>query len=172
MTTEPGTRPEWFAEPLPRKRDRVPPSLMKPGHMEQAKKLYLTELWWHGDEELAAKRIGRSRKTIYWYKGEFPEFDIEVNQALEFHRRIARGELVALLPKAMARFKENLEQTDDRRMANQNAIIVLKDQKVLGVESAAREEARPPGVTKIVILNQPTFNSEKPAIPIEVSDDD
>ena len=67
-------------------------SLQRSGHMMQAMKVYVHEVWQHGDETIALALIGRRLKTVNGYKTRFPEFAAEIEKALEHHRAIARGD--------------------------------------------------------------------------------
>ena len=164
-------------------------SLKRSGSMIQAMRVYTREMWNSGDERLALARIGRRPKTLDGYKRSFPDFAKEVEDAKEHHREQARGAVIGMLPRAIEVFEGNLEQPDlrplddegnrigepvdvDHRLANINAIHVLKNEGVLGKEKQPEQEQHHPRVTKITYMDHPTFNAPQPPIPTELADDD
>ena len=147
--------------------DRVPPSLMRSGHMKQAKRFFPRYLLVCGDVDIAAKRICRSLTTLQrWRKCDL-EFAAAWDEAQRFHDDILAGRLKGKTTKAVDVVIDALEQTKDIRLA-----VAVAEKRIAksGIEGSPETEASNrsgPAISVIIIREQPKAEPQPDAIPVD-----
>ena len=147
--------------------DRVPPSLMRSGHMEQAKRFFPRYLRVCGDVDIAVKRIGRSMATVQHWRKRDPEFAAAWDDAQQFHDDLLAGRLKGQTTYAVDVVIDALEQTKDLRLA-----VAVAEKRIAksGIEGSPEAEApnrSGPAISVIIIREQPKAEPEPDAIPVD-----